>query len=421
MTMPAALPEAPELLQSLATALGLGLLVGLQREWVQSHVAGIRTFALLSLFGSLCGVLGIVFGGWIIAAALIALASIVILGNLAELKSKQPDSGLTTEMAMLVMFATGIITVLGHRLVAVVIAGTVMVMLQSKKPLHNMVRRIGEDDLREIARLVLAGLVILPVLPNREMGYLGVLNPFSIWLMVVLIIGISLAAYLAQKFLGGARGSVLAGIFGGLISSTATTASIARRSHDRGASAACLAAIALIASAIVFVRVIVEVVIAAPAHLRQMLPPLLSLMIWFGLVAAIAHRLSLKKGSHSMEEEAPPSELKSAVLFGLLYAVVLLVVAAARQHFGTSGMYVAAAISGLTDMDAITLSTSHLVSTGHLESSTAWRMILLGGMANIVFKAALVTILGVRSFIKPMLAGFAAALAGGGAIMLLWP
>lgn len=420
MIMPATLPEAPELLQSLATALGLGLLVGLQREWVQSHVAGIRTFALLSLFGALCGVLGIAFGGWIIAAALIALASIVILGNLAELKNKQPDSGLTTEMAMLVMFATGIITVLGHRLVAVVIAGTVMVLLQSKKPLHSMVRRIGEDDLREIARLVLAGLVILPVLPDREMGYLGVLNPFSIWLMVVLIVGISLAAYLAQKFLGGARGAALAGIFGGLISSTATTASLARRSHDHGACGLSLATIALIASAIVFVRVIVEVAVAAPAHLSQMLPPLLAVMFWFGLVAAITHRISEKKGHHSADEP-PPSELKSAVLFGLLYAVVLVVVAAARQHFGTSGLYVAATLSGLTDMDAITLSTSRLVSTGHLESTTAWRMILLGGMANVVFKGALVLLLGARTFIKPMLAGFGAALAGGGAILALWP
>lgn len=418
--MPPTLPEAPELLQSLATALGLGLLVGLQREWVQSHVAGIRTFALLSLFGALCGVLGIAFGGWIIAAALIALASIVILGNLAELKNKQPDSGLTTEMAMLVMFATGIITVLGHRLVAVVIAGTVMVLLQSKKPLHNMVRRIGEDDLREIARLVLAGLVILPVLPNREMGYLGVLNPFSIWLMVVLIVGISLAAYMAQKFLGGTRGAALAGIFGGLISSTATTASLARRSHDHGSSGISLAAIALIASAIVFVRVMVEVMIAAPGHLQAMLPPVLAMMAWFGLIAAVTHRISEKAGRHS-NDETPPSEMKSAVLFGLLYALVLVIVATARQHFGQSGLYIAASLSGLTDMDAITLSTSRLVSTGHLESAVAWRMILLGGMANVVFKGALVLFLGARSFIKPMLTGFGAALAGGGAILALWP
>jgi uncharacterized membrane protein (DUF4010 family) len=418
--MPATLPDTTELLSSFGTALGLGLLVGLQREWVHNRVAGIRTFALLSLFGALSGLLGIVYGGWVIATALIAFVSVVILGNLAELKSKQPDSGVTTEMAMLVMFAVGVITVLGHRLEAVVIAGTVMVLLQSKKPLHNMVRRIGEDDLREIARLALVALVILPVLPNREMGYLGVLNPFAIWLMVVLIVGMSLAAYLAGKFMGGNKGAALAGILGGLISSTAATASAARRSHAEGASGISLAAIAIIASAIVFVRVIGEVVITAPTHLKTMLPPLLAMMIWFGLLAAIVYRLSQKDGKPK-SDQSPPSELKSAVLFGLLYALVLVVVAAARQHFGPSGLYIAAALSGLTDMDAITLSTSRLVGAKHIDPDTGWRMILVGGMANVVFKMGLAAVLGARAFLKPVLLGMSASLLGGVAILALWP
>jgi uncharacterized membrane protein (DUF4010 family) len=344
----------------------------------------------------------------------------VVLGHLAEMKQREPDSGLTTEMAMLVMFATGILTVSGQRLVAVIIAGSVMVLLQSKKPLHGMVRRIGEDDLREIARLVLAGLVILPALPNREMGYLGVLNPFAIWLMVVLIVGLSLSAYLAQKFLGSSKGAALAGLFGGLISSTATTASLARRSHDAGACGLCLAAIAIIASAVVFLRVMMEVVIAAPQQWTRMLPPLLVMMFAFGLIAALTHRLSEKRGRHTVDQ-APPSELKNAVMFGLLYAVVLVIVAAARQHFGHSGLYIAAAISGLTDMDAITLSTSRLVNMGHLEAGVAWRMILVGGLANVLFKMGLAAALGVRAFIRPVLAGMGAALACGALILLFWP
>ncbi|MEZ5386599.1 MAG: MgtC/SapB family protein [Prosthecobacter sp.] len=412
--------DSAELLQSLATALGLGLLVGLQREWEQNPVAGIRTFALVSLFGALCGIMGIAYSGWVIASAFVAFASMVILGNVSHRPTSEPGTGLTTEMAMLVMFAVGVITVHGHRMIAVVTAGTVMVLLQSKKRLHGMVRLFGEDDLREISRLVLAGLVILPALPNREMGYLGVLNPFAIWLMVVLIVGISLAAYLAQKFLGEGKGVALAGLFGGLISSTATTASLARRSHDRGASGITLSTIALIASAVVFVRVITEVAIAAPGHWQSMLPPLLAMMFWFGLVAAIAHRISEKSGKHGTTE-SPPSELKSAVLFGLLYAVVLLVVAAAREHFGSSGLYVAAALSGLTDMDAITLSTSRLVAASHLDAPIAWRMILVGGLANVVFKMGLVSVLGARSFIKPLLLGLASSLLGGLLILILWP
>ncbi len=305
--MPASLPDTVELLKSFGTALGLGLLVGLQREWVQNRIAGIRTFALLTLFGAMAGLLGLMHGDWVIAAAMIAFAGVVVVGTLGEAKSKELDSGLTTEMAMLVMFTAGMITILGQRLIAVIIAGVVMVLLQSKKPLHNMVRRIGEDDLREIARLVLAGLVILPALPNREMGYLGVLNPFSIWLMVVLIVGISLAAYLVGKFYHGAKGAALTGILGGLISSTATTASLSRRSHDIGACGICLAAMTLIASAIVFVRVIIEIMIAAPGYLNSLLPPLVAMMFWFGLVAAIMHRISEKQGQHRSQEQ-PPSE-----------------------------------------------------------------------------------------------------------------
>lgn len=409
-----------ELLQSLATALGLGLLVGLQREWVRSRVAGIRTFALLSVFGALSGMLGIMFDGWVVAAAFIALASVIILGNIAESKLKDPDFGLTTEMAMLVMFAVGILCVAGQRLVAVVVAGTVMVLLQSKAPLHGMVRRIGRNDLHEIARLVLAGLVILPLLPNRDMGYQGVLNPFSIWLMVVLIVGLSLAAYLTGKFLGGAKGTAVAGILGGLISSTATTAGAARRSKEAGAGSLSLAAICLIASAVVFVRVIFEVVLTASAQWQALLPPLLTMMAWSGAVAAVVYRLALKRDKPG-PSPAPPSELKGAILFGLLYAGVLVVVAAARQHLGESGLYLAAAISGLTDMDAITLSTSRLVNSQQLETDTAWRMILIGGMANMVFKAVLASVLGTRAFMKPLLLGMAAALAGGGAILLAWP
>ena len=377
------LPETFELVKSLGTALALGLLVGLQ-----NRVAGIRTFALLSIFGALVGLLGIVYGGLVVAAALVAFAAVVVAGTLAEWKSKDADSGLTTEMAMLVMFAVGMITVLGHRLVAVSMAGTVMVLLQSKKPLHRMVRRIGEDDLREIARLVLAALVILPLLPNREMGYLEVLNPFAIWFMVVLIVGISLAAYLVGEFFGGAQGAAMAGLLGGLISSTATTASLARRSRAPTSCGLTLAAITLMASAVVFIRVVLEVAITAPAQWRIMLPPLLVMVGWIGLVAAVTHYYACRCGRFTAEDQ-PPSELKSAVLFGLLYAVVLFVVAA--------------------------------VSTSHLEASTAWRLILLGGLANVVFKMGLVLVLGVRRFIILTLTGLGGALLGGMIILWMWP
>jgi uncharacterized membrane protein (DUF4010 family) len=421
MVDPATIPSTPELLKSLGTALGLGLLVGLQREWTRDRIAGIRTFALVTLLGALSGLLSLAFGsGWVIAAALLGCVALLIVGNLAAMRHGKPDAGLTTEIAVLVMFVSGAATMTGFLIEAVICAGTVMVLLQSKAPLHGMVRKIGADDLREIARLVLAGLVILPLLPNREMGYLGVLNPFKIWLMVVLIIGMSLAAYLIGKFLGGAKGAALAGILGGLISSTATTASVARRSRAAGTGGIMLAAIIMTASAVVFVRVVAEVVVAAPKQYGALLPPLLAMMAWTAVVAVVIHRLASKSGAPPKEEEAP-SELKGAIMFGLLYVAVLYGVALAKEHFGNAGLYVVAAISGLTDMDAITLSTSGLVNSGHVDPGTGWRVILLGGLANLVFKAGLAVSLGAKGFRKPMLAGFATALAGGIAILMLWP
>ena len=409
-----------ELLQSLGVALGLGLLVGLQREWEHNKLAGLRTFAFVSLFGALSAMLAQAHGGWVMGAALVAFAAITVPGYVASLRDKDADPGLTTEIALLVMFATGAITMLGHRMIAVVIAGSVMVLLQGKKPLHQMVHKIGEDDLREIARLVLIGLVILPVLPNKSYGYEGVLNPFAIWLMVVLIVGISLAAYLASKFLGRSRGAAIAGILGGLISSTATTASVARRSKESQIHAQPLAVITLISAAVVFVRVIVEVMIVGSGVVERILPPLLAMLALTGTVAAVSYRLALKAELQS-SEETPPSELKGAVMFGLLYVIVLFAVSFAKEHFGQTGLFTVAAISGLTDMDAITLSTASLSNAGQLDATTAWRVIMTGGLANILFKTALVVGMGSRAFIKPVLLGFTATFVGGVAILVFWP
>jgi uncharacterized membrane protein (DUF4010 family) len=418
--MPLPAIESPELLQSIAISLGLGLLVGLQREWEHNPVAGIRTFALASLFGALSGVMGQVYGGWVVAAALVAFSAMIVPGYIASLRQIESDPGLTTEIAMLITFSTGVIAVMGYSIVAIVVAASVMVLLQSKKSLHQLVHAIGENDLREIARLVLIGLVILPVLPNKSYGYEGVLNPFAIWLMVVLIVGISLAAYLASKFLGNARGIAIAGILGGLISSTATTASISRRSKEPSAHALPLAVIALVSSSVVFVRVIAEVMLVGPKVIPQMLPPLLAVMAVAGIIAAVTHRFAMKSVG-AKTEESPPSELKSAVVFGLLYVLVLLAVSYARKHFGNAGLYTVAAISGLTDMDAITLSTASLANKDQIDPSTAWRVILTGGMANLVFKSGLVLAMGSPAFIRPVLIGFAITFAACLAVTLLWP
>lgn len=409
-----------DLLLSLSAALGMGLLVGMQREWEHNRVAGIRTFAQVSLFGALCALLGQTFGGWVLAAGVLALAAIIILGHLPEMKTADPDKGLTTEMAMLVIFAAGAMTMTGHRTQAIIVAGVVMVLLHSKATLHAMVHKIGAEDLKQIARLVLIGLVILPALPNHAYDRLGVLNPFAIWLMVVLIVALSLAAYLAAKFLGNRHGMIVGGLLGGLISSTATTTSLARQSSAQPGQSGRLAVMTLMASAVVFARVILEVLIAAPTTTLAIVPPLTAMMFIMGFIAVGAFRLIGGREDETLPD-SPPSQLKGAVGFALLYALVLAGATLAKQHFGNSGMYVVAAISGLTDMDAITLSTAKLTEAGHVTADTAWRVILVGGLANLGFKAVLAATLGGRAFRKAVIAGFGIALATGAVILIAWP
>ena len=411
----------PENFLYLGLAFGRGLLVGLQREWAASRLAGIRTFPLITAFGALCAVF---FqheaGPWVVVAGMVTLASVFWMGNRAKISRGEADPGVTTEVAGLVMFLVGTLVMAGHAALGVVTAGAVAALLQWKQPLHALVRRFGEDDLRALVRLVIIGMVILPALPDRTYGPYDVLNPFRIWLMVVLIVGISMAAYVASRLLGQRVGTLLSGVLGGLISSTATAVSHARRSAARAGDETLSALVIMIASTVVFVRVLIEIAIVAPGILREVGPPLVAMMGLMAIVSAIAF-LRSRAASVEPAKETPPSDLKAAVIFGLLYAGVLFAVAAAKQHFGATALYIVAALSGLTDMDAITLSTAQLVKAGTLETETGWRLILLGGMANLVFKAGAVALLGPPRLFGRIAIMFGICLAGGIALVLFWP
>jgi uncharacterized membrane protein (DUF4010 family) len=282
------------------------------------------------------------------------------------------------------------------------------------------VERIGEKDIRGIFRLVLIGLVILPVLPDRTYGPYDVLNPFRIWLMVVLIVGISLGGYVAHKSLGAKVGTVLAGVLGGVISSTATTVSFARRSRRNTDSAGLAAAVVMIASTVVFARVGFEVAVVAPGIVGTVLPPLGAMMAWMAVVSLGAY-LWGSSSRGTLPEVEDPSDLKAAIGFGLLYAVVLLGVAFAKEHFDDRGLYLVAGFSGLTDMDAITLSTAQLVKDGQIGVCSGWRMILVGGLSNLVFKVGAVALLGNRRLLARVAATVGLSLVGGAAILMLWP
>jgi uncharacterized membrane protein (DUF4010 family) len=185
--------------QTLGVSLGLGLLVGMQRERVQAPLAGVRTFALISLFGTLTAMLSLTLGPWLVAAGVLGVAAMTAMGNAVNLKLTRPDPGITTEIAILLMYAIGAYLVLGHVQVAVVLAGGVAVLLHAKPEMHGFVKRLGETDMKAVMQFVLITLVILPILPDRPYGPFQVLNPREIWRMVVLVVAISLGGYVALK------------------------------------------------------------------------------------------------------------------------------------------------------------------------------------------------------------------------------
>jgi len=405
----------------LALAVGLGMLVGMQRERDGSAMAGVRTFALIALSGSLCAVLAATVGGWVVAAGMLGVVAMIVTSNLLKAKrDEKPDPGMTTEAAALVMFLVGVLPVVGKQEIAVVVTGAVALLLHLKDPLHSAVRRIGQKEVKAVMQFVLIALVILPVLPNEEFGPLNVLNPYKIWMMVVLIVGISLVAYAAIRLLGNHVGGLLAGILGGLVSSTATTVTYARKSRESPAMSALAASIILLASTSVFFRILAEVGIVAPAVLPAIAPPLLIVMAMMGALGAVM----FMRARHDTPTEplhGEPAELKTAIVFAALYAVILFAVALAKENFGQAGLYVVATVSGLTDMDAITLSTAEMIKSQGLNPATGWRLILVAAMANMVFKAGVVMMLAAPALRRRIVMAFAIVLVGAAAVLVLWP
>jgi uncharacterized membrane protein (DUF4010 family) len=406
--------------KEIGIALGLGLLVGLQRERVASPLAGFRTFPLITVSGTIAALLGQSFGGWIVGAGLIALAGLIIVGNLAKQKKGDLDPGLTTEVAMLLMYGVGAYVVVGPAAAAIAIGGGVAVLLHLKPEMHSLAARIGNADFKAIMQFVLVSLVILPVLPDQAYGPYQVLNPHRIWVLVVLIVGISLAGYMVYKFFGEKAGVMMGGILGGIISSTATTVSYARRSRQAKGSSKLAAQVILIASTVVFVRVLMLIAATAPASLREAGPPL-GAMLGVMMVLSVGTWFVDRHAKVQMPTQDNPTELKSAILFAALFALVTLGVAAAKEHFGQRGLYVVAILSGLTDMDAITLSTTQIIQSGQTDVHTGWRLILAAALANLVFKAGTTAVLGDRKLFLRVSALFGVAFAAGILILILWP
>ncbi len=435
------------LFQQLGISLLLGLLVGLQREHAVSRMAGMRTFPLITVLGTMTAFLAGQFGGWIVAAGFLGVVAVISVAHLLKIRQTDPTIGTTTDMAMLLMFAVGaFLTVEGAMPVAIAVGGGVAVLLQFKPELHRFVAKLGDADLKAIMQFVLITCIILPVLPNQTYGPsdifhhagmeaaagqaaepaetadpLKVFNPRQTWLMVVLIVGMSLGGYIVYKFLGRDAGILLGGVLGGSISSTATTVSYSRsaRGHDLNIRSAAI--VIMIASTIVYARVLIEIAVVSRGFLRTTVAPVAILMA-LTLVPALVMWFRVRKIPANMPEQGNPTQLKSALMFGVMYAVVLFALAAAKQqYFGSEGLYIVAVLSGSTDMDAITLSTARMSLSDDQILAAGWRLIVVGALANLVLKAGIAGILGGRRLLVQIAILFSVPMIGGILLLALWP
>lgn len=400
-------------------ALGLGLLVGLQKERVASPLAGLKTFALVSLLGAVSALLGADTGPWVIVAGLLAVTALMVVGNVVSVHRGLHNPGQTTEVAMVLTFLVGALVVTGPREVAIALGAIIAMLLHLREELKDWVARLNDRDVRAFMQFVVIWLVVLPILPDQTYGPYQVLNPRQIWLMVVLIVGLNVAGYAAFRLMGARAGTLLAGVLGGVISSTATTMGYARQSKANESTSGTAAVVVWIASGVVFVRILVEIGAVAPSFLPVAAGPLAVLMGVFALGALTIFRSATDQGESPLEP-GNPSELKPALFFGALYAAVLLAIAAAEDLLGNAGLFATAAVSGLTDIDAITLSTSRLVATDVVDPSTGWRVIVVAAMSNMVFKFGLAASLGSRTMSRRLGILFAIAIVAGVALVALW-
>ena len=378
----------------LAAALAVGLVIGLERGWrlrdagEGGRVAGIRTITLIALAGGIAGLLAGHFDALIIPVGFAAIG-LFLLAGYRRTARVSGDTGITTEIAVLLAFLLGVLATAGEPLLATGGAVVTAVLLGFKPRLHALLEALDGPEVRAILQLALISAVILPLLPQRGFGPWDVLNPYEIWLMVVLISAIGFAGHFAVRLVGPRRGVLFTGLFAGLASSTALTLTLARAARGQSGLQPVFAAAVVIASTTMFPRMLLLVMAVAPTLLPRLYAPI-AVLTAVGLVAAAglvwyARRAPAGAAGPPMQR---PFELATALQFALLLVAVMVLAEALRRLAGDAGVYLLALASGLTDVDAITLSLARMTD-GRLEAGVAERGIILAAIANTLVKLGL--------------------------------
>lgn len=413
--------EAPGLIAALA----IGLLIGLERGWRErdrpdgGRVAGLRTFALTGLLGGVLGHLQPWFGAWPLAAAVVGV-SMLLAVSYRQAAQRTGNLSATTAVAMLLTLALGAFAAHGNVALALTAAVITAVLLDLKPTLHGWLRLIEHRELTASLQLLVLSVVILPYLPDQGLGPYAALNPYQLWWAVILIAGLSLAGHFAMRLTGAQRGIVWTGLLGGLASSTAATLTLARYARQQPALAGVAAAGVLAACGVMFFRMAVLLGVIQPALLGTFGSALL--LTGLALLAQALWMWRLKAGGAEREAAVgsmAPFDLGTALGFGVFLAVMAVLVPAAKQWLGSSGIYVLSAVSGLADVDAIVISLARLHGAGGLPTSVALTALGLAAAANMVTKAGIAWTTGGAQVGRPVLAGYLVAMACG-AVTLTW-
>lgn len=380
------------LLPVFATSLAIGLLIGLERERAPNAKAGLRTIALVCLFGTLCALIGeILSSAWIPAAGL-AIVGLMMVSAYHRDDSAAADPGTTTVIVVALSFMLGVLVYLGRGNLAVALSLAVTTLLYFKPELRGMLQRFSRRDLLSLLQFGAVTFVVLPILPDQGYGPYGALNPYRIWLMVVLVAGIGLVGYIALRLTSQRKSATMLGVFGGLVSTTATTVLFSR--HGRSPEMLPLAArVILTANLVLLIRLSLLAAVVARGFLPTLLPVLGAALVT-GMLATFAFGKNMTPRDVPIPEMANPTELRTALGFGAAFGIILFLAAWLTDIAGSSGLYLVAAASGLTDVDAIALSALQLFEFGNIGKDTALTAIVLALLVNQATKLMLVLSIG---------------------------
>jgi len=401
-----------ELFRRLAVALAIGLLIGLERGWQTreesdyQRTAGLRTFALTGLLGGICGLMSVVSSPIVLAAALIAFTGALVVFGYLEATAETNFSA-TSVVAGILTFVLGAYATLGNETVAVAAAVAMAILLALRETLHSWVRTVTWPEIRSVLVLLAMSFLLLPILPNRPVDPWQVLNPAEIWLLAILIAAVSFAGYVAVRVLGERNGIAVAAIAGGLASSTATTLSFARLAREHPEGVRLLAGGILLSGVTMLVRVVVLAGLLNPALLWPLAGPAAAaaavLLLWAAVLLWARRGAAPEAPSLSIKN---PFELATVLKLAALIAAIMLVAKVAAWKAGTAGLYLLAAVSGIADVDALTLSMARLAGP-QVAVANAATAILVAVSVNTASKAVITASVGGKA-IGTLVAGASA-------------